>query len=164
MCQWKMATYPSHQLGPRNGQPCLTAYCNLHFNRHWGKRGRVAILLPQMSCKYLRLCSKREGWSQHLPPLNFSCIYCCIIVCIVLFWTGGEALVSCGLMESLLKVIEWPGEEDCITVRSKRLMFFFYFHHYYSCIQNTNINWQVAYCSIWFQTNLRSWGCMQKFG
>ena len=29
---------------------------------------------------------------------------------------GGEALVSCGLMESLLKVIEWPGQEDSITV------------------------------------------------
>ena len=26
-------------------------------------------------------------------------------------------MVSCGLMESLLKVIEWPGEEDSITVR-----------------------------------------------
>jgi hypothetical protein len=34
---------------------------------------------------------------------------------------GGESLVSCGLMESLLKVIEWPGEEDCITVRNVKL-------------------------------------------
>lgn len=31
--------------------------------------------------------------------------------------TGGEALVSCGMMESLLKVINWPGEDlDQITV------------------------------------------------
>jgi len=30
---------------------------------------------------------------------------------------GGEALVSCGMMESLLKVINWPGSElDHITV------------------------------------------------
>lgn len=30
---------------------------------------------------------------------------------------GGEALVSCGMMESLLKVINWPGEDlDQITV------------------------------------------------
>ena len=40
---------------------------------------------------------------------------------IVLIILGGEALVSCGLMESLLKVIEWPGEEDCITVRYFKL-------------------------------------------
>lgn len=30
-------------------------------------------------------------------------------------------MVSCGLMESLLKVIEWPGEEDSITVRGVNL-------------------------------------------
>lgn len=36
---------------------------------------------------------------------------------IFLIFIGGEALVSCGLMESLLKVIEWHGEEDCVTVR-----------------------------------------------
>lgn len=30
---------------------------------------------------------------------------------------GGEALVSCGMMESLLKVINWPGSElEHITV------------------------------------------------
>ena len=29
---------------------------------------------------------------------------------------GCEALVSCGLMESLLKVVRWPGEDDHITV------------------------------------------------
>ncbi|XP_022080949.1 E3 ubiquitin-protein ligase HUWE1-like [Acanthaster planci] len=28
--------------------------------------------------------------------------------------TGGEALVSCGMMESLLKVIKWPGEDEQI--------------------------------------------------
>lgn len=38
---------------------------------------------------------------------------------------GGEALVSCGMMESLLKVINWPGSElEHITVRSS-IMFFF---------------------------------------
>lgn len=37
---------------------------------------------------------------------------------------GGEALVSCGMMESLLKVINWPGSElEHITVN--------YFFHYY---------------------------------
>ena len=29
---------------------------------------------------------------------------------------GCEALVSCGLMESLLKVVRWPGADDHITV------------------------------------------------
>ena len=33
---------------------------------------------------------------------------------------GGEALVSCGMMESLLKVIQWPSTElDHITFQAK---------------------------------------------
>lgn len=35
---------------------------------------------------------------------------------------GGEALVSCGMMESLLKVINWPGSElEHITVLFNRI-------------------------------------------
>lgn len=35
---------------------------------------------------------------------------------------GGEALVSCGMMESLLKVINWPGSElEHITVIFNRI-------------------------------------------
>ena len=32
--------------------------------------------------------------------------------------TGGEALVSCGMMEALLKIVNWYGEgQEHITVR-----------------------------------------------
>lgn len=40
---------------------------------------------------------------------------------------GGEALVSCGMMECLLRVINWPGIElEHITVSICTLYFFFY--------------------------------------
>lgn len=40
--------------------------------------------------------------------------------------SGGEALVSCGMMESLLQVINWQGFElDHITVCNLLLVFFF---------------------------------------
>lgn len=39
---------------------------------------------------------------------------------VVVSWSGGEALVSCGIMESLLRVINWFGDDgqDHITVSS----------------------------------------------
>lgn len=40
-----------------------------------------------------------------------------------LFSSGVEALVSCGMMESLLKVINWYGDgQEHITVRTKELL------------------------------------------
>ena len=43
---------------------------------------------------------------------------------------GGEALVSCGMMESLLRVINWPGTElEHITVSTTLL--FFHFQAYF---------------------------------
>ena len=36
------------------------------------------------------------------------------ITCRFSLYQGGEALVSCGMMESLLKVIKWPGEDEQI--------------------------------------------------
>lgn len=37
---------------------------------------------------------------------------------VIVSWSGGEALVSCGIMESLLRVINWFGDDgqDHITV------------------------------------------------
>jgi len=46
---------------------------------------------------------------------------------------GGEALVSCGMMESLLKVINWPGSElEHITVILNRIC---KYNTYFSCTQ-----------------------------
>lgn len=54
--------------------------------------------------------SKMTSYSHGFATALFSFLYH-----LASYESGGEALVSCGLMESLLKVIEWPGEEDCIT-------------------------------------------------
>jgi E3 ubiquitin-protein ligase HUWE1 len=38
---------------------------------------------------------------------------------------GGEALVNCGMMESLLRVINWPGTElEHITVSFDKVYFY----------------------------------------
>ena len=44
--------------------------------------------------------------------MNLAPVLNLFVICV---WsTGGEALVSCGMMESMLKVIKWPGEDEQI--------------------------------------------------
>ena len=61
----------------------------------------------------LEVTSKR-----YLNPADVT--YCAVSDDAVCFPSGGEALVSCGMMESLLKVINWLSEgQDHITVSSQ---------------------------------------------
>jgi E3 ubiquitin-protein ligase HUWE1 len=58
---------------------------------------------------------------------------------------GGEALVSCGMMESLLKVIQWPSTElDHITfvTRAVRVIDLI-----------TNLDMQVSYSIVYIFTD-----------
>lgn len=52
---------------------------------------------------------------------------------------GGEALVSCGMMESLISVVNWKGTEpDHITVSLPFFCIFYYFLTFLGLISRTN--------------------------
>jgi len=59
---------------------------------------------------------------------------------------GGEALVSCGMMESLLKVINWPGSElEHITVLFNRIHIFLQFGNNKKKLQFTEFTFDIPF-------------------
>lgn len=61
-------------------------------------------------------------------PLSLATALFSFLYHLASYEAGGEALVSCGMMESLLKVINWPGSElEHITVSSSSLVALYYY-------------------------------------
>jgi len=59
---------------------------------------------------------------------------------------GGEALVSCGMMESLLKVINWPGSElEHITVLCNRIYIFLQFDNNKKKLRFTEFTFYISF-------------------
>ena len=56
-------------------------------------------------------------WSFSCDPVNVARMCCCSVNVDCVVVAGGEALVSCGMMEALLKIVNWYGEgQEHITV------------------------------------------------
>ncbi|XP_071495531.1 E3 ubiquitin-protein ligase HUWE1-like [Diadema antillarum] len=67
--------------------------------------GFLPVMVRQ--CIQAMINPDMESFPHSLATSLFSFLYH-----LASYETGGEALVSCGMMESLLKVIKWPGEDE----------------------------------------------------
>ncbi|XP_063952392.1 E3 ubiquitin-protein ligase HUWE1-like isoform X2 [Lytechinus pictus] len=67
--------------------------------------GFLPVMVRQ--CIQAMIDPNMESFPHSLATSLFSFLYH-----LASYETGGEALVSCGMMESLLKVIKWPGEDE----------------------------------------------------
>ena len=70
-------------------------------------RNCITCLTGGASLNNPLLASKQDSFPQPLATALFSFLYH-----LASYEAGGEALVSCGMMESLLKVIQWPSSES----------------------------------------------------